>query len=144
VQVYSSEDVSAAAKLAVESVKIEKNETVGEKWLTMKELFDTGFLDDVPVVYIMLFTLFNFFFRGLFLQILFWVVFLVPTAAESWSVVAPPLIGGSTITAVSSESNLWFVFVGFWWCLCVFVVGSPDKRPLFPWLLVDPLFFLFH
>lgn len=52
VKVDSGEDVSAAAKLAAESVKIEKNETVGEKWLTMKELFDTGFLDGVPVVYV--------------------------------------------------------------------------------------------
>jgi len=53
VKVDSGEDVSGAAKLAAEkSVAIEKNETVCEKWLTMKELFDTGFLDGVPVVYV--------------------------------------------------------------------------------------------
>ncbi|AES66076.2 hypothetical protein MtrunA17_Chr2g0309061 [Medicago truncatula] len=131
VKVDSDEDVSAAAKLAAESVKIEKNEMIGEKWLTMKELFYTDFLDGVLVVYVLLFTSFIFF-PGLFLQIPFWVVFLVPTAAGSSLVVVLPLFGGSAVTAISSESDWWFMFVGFQWCLCVSVVGSSDTRPLFP------------
>ncbi|AET05303.1 hypothetical protein MtrunA17_Chr8g0390741 [Medicago truncatula] len=82
VKVDSDEDVSAAAKLSAETVKIEKNEMVGEKWLTMKVLIYTDFLDGVLVVYVLLFTSFNFF-PGLFLHIPFWVVFLAPTAAGS-------------------------------------------------------------